>query len=147
MRAWPIGYQFTRETGFITRSKLFKVNPHETLSFIHLVVSLDPALRLENQRLFEGQTAKPPAPANLPRGERGWGRGNAIRQGWCGPQAQPRTRPGLIGLLEGEGRALNLLSLGSDAVGAPPVSGASAFGVTEPREIDAYLNATEGNPI
>ena len=27
----------------------------------------------------------------LPRGERGWGRGNAIRQEWCGPQRSEDT--------------------------------------------------------
>jgi hypothetical protein len=27
----------------------------------------------------------------LPRGERGWGRGNAIRKQWCGPQRSEDT--------------------------------------------------------
>ena len=50
--------------------------------------------------------------ADLPRGERGRGRGKSIRPGWCGPQAQPRTRPGLIDLPEGEGSVFPLTTKG-----------------------------------
>jgi len=89
---------------------------HKLTQFPHLMllqaVSFDLTSLLENQGWFADQTAKPPVPADLPRGERGRGRGNAIRQGWCGPQAQPRTRPCLIGLPEGEGSALSLTARG-----------------------------------
>jgi len=74
------------------------------------------------------QSAKPPVPADLPRGERGRGRGNAIRQGWCGPQAQPRTRPCLMGLPEGEGSALTLTARGVWLVQIPLVQEPKAAG-------------------
>ena len=58
------------------------------------------------------QTAKPFVPIDPPRGERWRGRDEAIRQAWCGPQAQPRTRSCLIGLPEGEGSAFTLTTMG-----------------------------------
>ena len=58
------------------------------------------------------QTAKPFVPIDPPRGKRWRGRGNAIRQAWCGPQAQPRTRSCLLGLPEGEGNAFTTMVRG-----------------------------------
>ena len=52
------------------------------------------------------------APETLPRGERGWGRGNAIRQGLGAARSVARTRPCLMGLPEGEGCAFTLLRSG-----------------------------------
>ena len=73
-----------------------------------------------------------PGLGNLPRGERGRGRGNAIRPGWCGPQAQPRTRPGLIGLPEGEGSALSLTARGVWLVQTPLAHKTEAAGPSAP---------------
>ncbi len=45
------------------------------------------------------------------------------RQGWCGPQAQPRTRPGLIDLPEGEGSVFPLTAKGVWLAQIPLVPG------------------------
>mgnify|MGYP000486476751 CR=1 FL=1 len=65
-------------------------------------------------------------------GERGRGRGNAIRPGWCGPQAQPRTRPGLIELPEGEGSTLSLTARGVWLVQIPLAHKTEAAGPSAP---------------
>jgi hypothetical protein len=81
---------------------------------------------------LQDQSAQPPVPADLPRGERGRGRGNAIRPGWCGPQAQPRTRPGLIELPEGEGATLPLTARGVWLVQIPLAHKTEAAGPSAP---------------